>query len=73
MLKNCSAAWSKCRGIEAREAVHHAVRGQNHETVGIHVDEGHHYGGFRVRGLRQLVGTVFRHWPMRSERVPSNS
>ena len=45
-------------GIEAREAMHDAMRGQNHQAVGIHVDEGHHHGGFGESRLRQLVGVV---------------
>ena len=30
--------------------------GQNHQAVGVHVDEGHHDGGFRISRLGQLAG-----------------
>ena len=49
-MKNSSAARVKCGRIEAREAVHDAMRGQNHQTVGIHVDEGHHHRRFGNAG-----------------------
>ena len=32
------------------------MRGQNHQPVGVHVDEGHHHRGFGVSRLRQLAG-----------------
>ena len=36
------------------------MRRQNHQPVGVHVDERHHHRRFRIGRLRQLAGAVFR-------------
>ena len=34
--------------VEALKAVHDAMGGQNDQPVGVHIDEGHHDGRFRI-------------------------
>ena len=61
-VKNCSAARRKAAGSKW-QAVDNAVGGQNHQAVGVHVDEGHHHGGFRVGRLGQAGWRRARRWP----------
>ena len=44
--------------VKAIEAVDDAMGGENHQAVGVHVNEGHHDGCFRIWRLGQLVGVV---------------